>query len=52
MPSTTAISSDKLVRRIGMPHCPALIDMLVADIGASLRPRGLCCSVWESFDDK
>ena len=25
MPSTNVISSDKLVRLIGMPHCPALV---------------------------
>jgi rhodanese-related sulfurtransferase len=27
MPSTTTISCDKLVRLVGTPHCPALIDV-------------------------
>jgi rhodanese-related sulfurtransferase len=31
MPSTNAISSDKLVRLIGMPHCPALVDVRTPD---------------------
>jgi rhodanese-related sulfurtransferase len=31
MPSTTTISCDKLVRLIGTPHCPALIDVRTDD---------------------
>jgi rhodanese-related sulfurtransferase len=31
MPSTTAISADKLARLIGMPHCPTLVDVRTAD---------------------
>src|SRR3977135_3768786 len=31
MPSTTAISADKLVRLIGTPHCPALVDVRTED---------------------
>jgi rhodanese-related sulfurtransferase len=31
MPSTTTISIDKLVRLVGTPHCPALIDVRTDD---------------------
>jgi len=31
MPSTNAISSDKVVRLICMPHCPALVDVRTSD---------------------
>jgi rhodanese-related sulfurtransferase len=31
MPSTTAISPDKLARLIGMPHCPTLVDVRTPD---------------------
>jgi hypothetical protein len=31
MPSTTTISIDKLVRLVGTPHCPALIDVRADD---------------------
>ena len=31
MPSTTTISIDKLVRLVGTPHCPALVDVRTDD---------------------
>jgi rhodanese-related sulfurtransferase len=31
MPSTTSISIDKLVRLVGTPHCPALVDVRTDD---------------------
>jgi rhodanese-related sulfurtransferase len=31
MPSTTTISIDKLVRLVGTPHCPALVDVRASD---------------------
>jgi rhodanese-related sulfurtransferase len=31
MPSTTAISAEKLVRLLGTPHCPALVDVRAED---------------------
>jgi hypothetical protein len=31
MPSTTSISIDRLVRLVGTPHCPALVDVRTDD---------------------
>jgi rhodanese-related sulfurtransferase len=54
MPSTTTISIDKLVRLVGTPHCPALVDVRTDDdyqsnprlIPSSMRRRHADPSAW------
>jgi rhodanese-related sulfurtransferase len=54
MPSTTTISIDKLVRLVGTPHCPALIDVRTDDdyrssprlIPGSMRRTHVDPSAW------
>ena len=44
MPSTTTISTDKLARLVGTPHCPALVDVRTNDhynIDPRLIPRSM-----------
>jgi rhodanese-related sulfurtransferase len=56
MPSTTTISIDKLVRLVGTPHCPALIDVRADDdyktnprlIPSSMRRPQADPSAWAS----
>jgi rhodanese-related sulfurtransferase len=37
MPATNAISTDKLIRLIGTPHCPAIVDVRIDEDFATLR---------------
>jgi rhodanese-related sulfurtransferase len=54
MPSTTTISIDKLVRLIGTPHCPSLVDVRTDEdyntnptlIPSSMRRRHADASTW------
>src|SRR5271169_4577982 len=54
MPSTTTISIDKLVRLIGTPHCPSLVDVRTDDdyntnprlIPSSMRRPHADASTW------
>jgi rhodanese-related sulfurtransferase len=54
MPSTTTISIDKLVRLVGTPHCPALVDVRASDdyksnprlIPSSMRRPHADLSAW------
>jgi rhodanese-related sulfurtransferase len=50
MPSTTAISADKLARLIGTPHCPALVDVR-GDDEFEADPRLIPGSMRRSYGD-
>ena len=50
MPANAAISADKLIRLVGTPHCPSLVDVRTDD-DLNVNPRLIPGSLRRSHAD-